>query len=128
MITGFNGNAAKSVPSFRNLVSTSDIGKEFALTYVREGQEKATKLSLVPLDTRTMRAEGDRPVRGEEPKPEAKAELSGFGLEVQELTPTLAKQFGSVVRKIAKLALPDRKNRSRPVDSKQQQAELPVAA
>jgi len=94
VITGFNGNPAKSVPSFRNLVSTSDIGKEFALTYMREGQEKATKLSLVPLDTRTMRAEVDRPVRGEEPKPEAKAELSGFGLEVQELTPTLAKQFG----------------------------------
>jgi linoleoyl-CoA desaturase len=40
----------------------------------------------------------------------------------------LAEQFGSVVRKIAKLALPDRLNRSRPVDSKQQQAELPVAA
>ena len=36
----------------------------------------------------------NRPDRGEEPKPEAKAEVSGFGLEVQELTPELAKRFG----------------------------------
>jgi len=94
VITGFNGVPAKSIPSFRNLVSTSDIGKEFNLTYVREGQEKTAKLTLVPLINPSMRAEFNRPNRGEEPKPEAKAELSGYGLEVQELTPALAKQFG----------------------------------
>ena len=63
------------------------IGKEFGLTYLREGQDKTAKLTLVPLDNRFMRAEQNRPDRGEEAKPEApKAELSGFGVEVQELT------------------------------------------
>jgi serine protease Do len=94
VITGFDGTPAKSVPSFRNLVSSSEIGKEFSLTYLREGQDKVAKLTLVPLDTRLTTREIFRPDRGEEPKPEAKAELSGYGLEVQELTPELAKQFG----------------------------------
>ncbi len=94
VITGFNGTPAKSVPSFRNLVSTSEIGKEFALTYIREAKEQVAKVTLVPYETRMAR--GNRP---DEPpaqrKPEAaKVELEGFGLDVQELTPELAKQFG----------------------------------
>jgi len=93
VITGFNGTQAKSVPAFRNLVSTSEIGKEFALTYLRDGQEKTTKVTLVPFETRLV--ERERPVRPEPRKPEAeKVELGDFGLNVQELTPELAKQFG----------------------------------
>ena len=93
VITGFDGNPAKNVPAFRNLVSTSEIGKEFALNYLREGQEKTAKVTLVPFETRLV--ERDRPARREEAKPEAeKVELSSFGLDVQELTPALAKQFG----------------------------------
>ena len=96
VITGFNGNAAKNVNSFRNLVSTSEIGKEFALTYVREGQEKTANITLVPFEaTKLSRVDRARPDRDEEAKPEpAKAELNDFGLDVQELTPELAKQFG----------------------------------
>ncbi len=54
VITGFDGTPAKSVASFRNLVSTSEIGKEFALTYLREGQEKAAKVTLVPYEDRVL--------------------------------------------------------------------------
>jgi serine protease Do len=97
VITGFNGTPAKSVPSFRNLVSTSEIGKEFAISYVREGQEKVANVTLVPYDA-TLLIGRNRPERNnndEEAKPEpAKVELNDFGLGVQELTPELAKQFG----------------------------------
>ena len=98
VITGFDGTQAKNRDSFRNLVSSSEIGKEFGLTFLREGQEKVAKVTLVPLNPR-MLAQADRdnrPDREEEAaKPEpAKAELDGFGLDVQELTPALAKQFG----------------------------------
>ncbi len=93
VITGFDDHPAKSVPSFRNLVSTSEIGKEFPLTFLRDGQEKTAKVTLVPFETRL--ADRERPDRREEPKPEAeKVELGNFGLDVQELTPELAKQFG----------------------------------
>jgi serine protease Do len=93
VITGFDGNVAKNVPAFRNLVSTSEIGKEFALTYFREGREKVAKVVLVPYQV--ARVDRNQP-EGEEDagKPEAKVELNDFGLGVQELTPELAKQFG----------------------------------
>ncbi len=95
VITGFDGTPAKNVPSFRNLVSTSEIGKEFALTYLREGQEKVAKVVLVPYETVMARVERDRPARPEPKKPEAeKVELGDFGLDLQELTPELAMQFG----------------------------------
>jgi serine protease Do len=92
VITGFDGTPAKSVPSFRNYVSTSEIGKEFALTYIREAKERTAKVTLVPYETRTVRVDRtEKPERKPEP---AKVELGGFGLDVQELTPELAKQFG----------------------------------
>jgi len=96
VITGFAGVPAKNVNSFRNLVSTSEIGKEFALTFIREGKEQTTKVSLVPFQIpKDLAARSGRPDGEEARKPEAaKVELSNFGLDVQELTPELAKQFG----------------------------------
>ena len=92
VITGFDGTVAKNVQSFRNLVSTSEIGKEFSLTYLREGQEKVAKVVLVPFQV--AMAERVKPTVEEEAKPEPKVEVNDFGLGVQELTPELGKQFG----------------------------------
>jgi serine protease Do len=96
VITGFDSTPARSVASFRNLVSISEIGKEYALTYLHEGQEKVAKLTLVPYEEQTFQSfRGGRRERTEEPRPEVtKADLSGFGFEVQDLTPELARQFG----------------------------------
>ena len=96
VITGFDGTPARSVPSFRNMVSTSEIGKEFSLNYLREGQEKVAKVTLVPFESRMVRNGRNRPEPNEEEvKPEpAKPEVDGFGLGVQELTPELGRQFG----------------------------------
>jgi len=96
VVTGFDGNPAVNVPSFRNQVSTSEIGKKFALTYLREGREETAKVVLVPAETLAARiGRPERPDRGEQDKPaENKVELGGFGLEVQELTPALTKEFG----------------------------------
>ncbi|WP_435009455.1 Do family serine endopeptidase [Tundrisphaera lichenicola] len=91
IITGFDGNTARNASSLRNLVSTSEIGKEFELTYLREGKEQTAKVTLVPFEDQLLKVGMERP----DAKPEApKVELGGFGLEVQELTPELAKQFG----------------------------------
>ena len=95
VITGFDGTTVKSRDAFRNLVSVSEIGKEFTVSYLREGQEKTAKVVLVPYENRMIGSNRNRPEPREEPKPEpAKAEPSGFGLKVQELTGELAKQFG----------------------------------
>jgi serine protease Do len=95
VITAFGDTKIKSRDSFRNLVSVSEIGKEYAVTYFREGDEKTAKVTLVPYEEQIVMGGRPRRDRGEDAKPEAaKAEVNDFGVQVQELTPELAKQFG----------------------------------
>jgi len=94
VLTSFDGTPARNVAAFRNLVSTSEIGKEFEVKFIREGKEQTAKVTLAPFENRMARTNAEQPDR-EEAKPDApKVELGGFGLEVQELTPELAKQLG----------------------------------
>jgi serine protease Do len=93
VIVSFNGTPSKTLFAFRNLVSASEIGKEFELVYLREGQEKKAKVTLVPVDEKLLaRGEANRPDPRRNPREQA--EFSQFGLDVQELTPDLARQFG----------------------------------
>ncbi len=99
IITGFNKKPAQSVPLFRNLVSTSEIGRKFQLDYIRDGKPETAEVVLAPAEA-VMKVvnRGEPKVEekaADKPKePEvAKAEVADFGLEVQELTPALAKQF-----------------------------------
>ena len=95
LITGFNHSPVLNAPTFRLAVASSDAGKEFELTYIREGKEATTK--IVPASAEEVVFETDKPKEGtkESVKPEvAKIELSNFGLEVQELNDDLAAQFG----------------------------------
>ncbi len=95
LLTSFDGTPAVNVQAFRNMVSTSEIGKDHTLTFLREGQEKSVKVTLVPSDVVMAKLDrGERPKRTETRDQEAdKAEVADFGLEVQEVTPALAKQF-----------------------------------
>jgi len=94
VIVGFNGEKIQSAPSFRLTVSASEIGKTFELTYIRDGKEQKT--SVVPADFDsvnfpTEKADVEKP---QEKKSEpAKTAINDFGLEVQPLTPELAKQL-----------------------------------
>ena len=96
VLTSFNGTPAVNVQAFRNMVSTSEIGKEFPLTYLRDGKEMSVNIKLVPSEVVSARlGRTDRPARTEtrETEPE-KVEVANFGLDVQDLTADLAKQFG----------------------------------
>jgi serine protease Do len=94
VIVGFNGQSIRSAPSFRLRVSSSEVGKSFDLTYIRAGKEKKT--TIVPADYESIsfpieKVQADKP---EEKKAEpAKTAINDFGLEVQPLTPELAKQL-----------------------------------
>jgi len=97
IITAFDGTPAVNMNSFRNLVSTSEVGKEFTITYLRNKKEATTKVVLASADSVQAMIDKDRPARAEarDKKPEEdKAEVAGYGIEVQELTPALAKQLG----------------------------------
>jgi serine protease Do len=95
VITKFDNVSASSVSSFRNRVSTSDVGKPYELAYLRDGEEKTASIVLAPAEQITSRLTRREPP-AEEPKPAepAKANLNDFGLGVQELTPELAEKFG----------------------------------
>ena len=97
IVTGFNNVPAIHVSSFRNLVSTSEIGKEFTVTYLRDGKEKTANVVLAPADSLMAKLEqGEgRPSRSNQRGEESeKVGVADFGIEVQELTPALGKQLG----------------------------------
>ena len=96
ILTSFDGTSVSNVQAFRNMVSTSELGKSHTLTFLRAGKEQSVKVNLVPAETvmaRIGRGEQSRRARPREveaPNPG----VERFGIEVQQLTPDLAKQFG----------------------------------
>jgi len=95
VITNFRGNTVQSVPTFRLSVAASDAGSPFELTYIREGKEHTTK--VVPAPAEAVVFEREQPTETEKPAPRretSKAEIKGFGLEVQPLTSDLVRSFG----------------------------------
>jgi serine protease Do len=111
IIVGFDDHEVISVPSFRNLVATSEMGKSHSLTYYRDGKKMTTEITLAPAEKILARDETEVQPRERpeaKPKPEAKVELKDFGIELQELTPDFAKNFkfgddvkGALISKVA---------------------------
>jgi serine protease Do len=95
VITSFDGKPVLSVPTFRLRVASSDVGKPFNMTYFRGGKEHTTSVTpaaatQVLFAQEREGAETPESARVEPPK----AEIKGFGFEVQPLTSELAGQFG----------------------------------
>jgi serine protease Do len=95
VLTTFNGKPVVSLPAFRLEVASSDIGKSFGLTYIRDGKEHTTTIVPAPSEQVVFDQEKDSSTPRPEARPEpAKSAIDDFGLEVQPLTPDLAAQFG----------------------------------
>jgi len=96
VITAFNGAPVLSLPAFRLTVASSEAGKEFSLTYFRDGKENKTSIVPAPAEKVVFDIERDKPKAAEEKtKPEpAKVDIKDFGLEIQPLSSDLAEQFG----------------------------------
>jgi len=98
VITEFNGNPVSSLPNFRLTVASSESGREFRIKYWREGKERETTIVPAPSEEVVFAQEKGRPKTEEKVKEKSaeapKADIKGFGLEVQPLTAELAAQFG----------------------------------
>jgi serine protease Do len=97
VITSFNDQPIVSMPTFRLTVAASDVGKSFSLTYFRDGKEHKTK--IVPASADQVVFAQEKGESTEEPEEKtttepAKTAIHDFGLEVQPLTPELAKPLG----------------------------------
>ena len=98
VVTEFNGSPVVNPPTFRLTVAASDVGKSFSLTYFRDGKEQKTKIMPAAADQVVFAQErGASPGESEKDKEKAepaKTAIDDFGLEVQPLTPELAKPLG----------------------------------
>jgi serine protease Do len=85
-------------PTFTNktlavLVGSSEVGKSYELTFLRDGQPHTVSVVPAPEDKVTFEAERKQEKEG--PRNEVpETDLGAFGLTVQPLTPELADQFG----------------------------------
>jgi serine protease Do len=96
VITKFDETPARDVQSFRNYVATSDLDKPHTLTFFHDGQVKTAQVTLEPAD-KVLPSTEEKPAPAVAEKKEekaAKVELGEFGIEVQAMTPELAKSFG----------------------------------
>jgi len=94
VITKFADNPIATIKTLVTLVGTSEIGKSYDLTFLREGKEQTVKVTPAPQDQVVFDIE-----RGQDREPPArpeapKVEVDDYGLGVQALTPELASQFG----------------------------------
>ena len=92
VITGINGQPVQSLAAFRLKVAASEIAKPFELSYVREGKKATTSITPLPADKVVFDVERE----SAEPKaaPAEKTSVSDFGIEVETLTPDVAKPLG----------------------------------
>jgi serine protease Do len=94
VITEFNSAPIQSVPTFRLNVAASDVGKAYELTYYRDGKKRTTTITPAPSDKVVFAQERESTSPGESPSESPKTTIKDFGLEVQALTPELAKSLG----------------------------------
>ena len=96
VILGFNDVSITSMPSFRMSVASAEAGKSYELSYLRDGKKRETQITPAPYEKIVFPQETAAKEGGEKPgeKAETPKELADFGLELQELTPALAGQFG----------------------------------
>ena len=101
LIVKFDETPAESLQAFRSFVATSDLDHPHHLSYLRGGQMLSADVNLAPSEKvlafneeRSGDDDSERSTPADKPSPDKKVEINGFGLEVQDLTPELAKQLG----------------------------------
>ena len=96
VIIGFAGEKVQDRSSFRLKVATSEVAKSYDIGYLRDGKERDRLDRPGPGRQGRLRHRAGATVEGaESEKAEpAKTAISDFGLEVQPLTPELAKPLG----------------------------------
>jgi serine protease Do len=95
VIVGFAGEKIQSIPSFRLKVSSSPIGKAYELEFYRDGKLQTVTITPAPAENVVFNLERElKANKGEQKDAEpARTAIGDFGLEVQPLTPELAKSL-----------------------------------
>jgi serine protease Do len=104
VITGFDGKVIDDSRTLRRVVAETEVGKEIALTVLRDGKEQTLKLTLGRLE------EGEKQVAQQDAqkKPAAGASAQALGMTMGDITDELRKKYtiadkvsGAVVTDVA---------------------------
>jgi serine protease Do len=91
VVIGFGGSKVSDPSSFKLKVATSEVAKPYDIVFLREGKERTATIVPVASDKVVFDIERDSPKKPESEGTDNKATIADFGLEVQPLTPELAK-------------------------------------
>jgi len=95
VITSFAGEKVLDRSTFRLKVATSEAAKPYEIGFLRDGKERTASIVPAPAENVVFDIERDaRSDRKPSPTEPAKTTINGFGLEVQPLTPELARPLG----------------------------------
>lgn len=96
VIVGYAGEKIISIPSFRLRVASSAAGKASEIEFYRDGKRQTASITPAPAENVVFDIERQQGRDQEDgaPSEPAKTAISDFGLEVQPLTPELAKGLG----------------------------------
>jgi len=92
IIIGFAGEKIVNGSSFRLKVATSEASKPQEIVFVRDGKEQ--KSSIIPAPENKVVFEEEQQERSDQHPSSKTTTVDGFGLELQPLTPELAKPLG----------------------------------
>ncbi|WP_165219028.1 trypsin-like peptidase domain-containing protein [Aquisphaera insulae] len=95
VIVGLAGEKIVSLPTFRLKVAGSPVGKSFDLEYYRDGKRQTATLTPAPFESVAFEREKEQGQKDGSPsagQPKSSA-IGDLGLEVQPLTPDLAKSL-----------------------------------
>jgi serine protease Do len=94
VIVACEGEPVRTMGSFRMKVAASEIAKPITLTYIREGRKQTA--SITPAPAESVKFAIEQPDGSEAPAAAApeKTALTDFGIEVEALTPEVAKPLG----------------------------------
>lgn len=96
IITSYDGEPVNSRKALQYLVQTSDVGKSYNMTYIRDGKEHQTKVSPEPYEdvAKVLIPEGSEGPAARPRAAKAEADFNAFGLAVSPLNDELAELHG----------------------------------
>lgn len=93
IITSFDHSPVNTEKGLQYLVRTSDIGKSYTLSYLRDGKPQETQVSPAAAEKIQTAMLGERPAPAAVAPDAPKVDVDDFGVAVQPVTPELAKKY-----------------------------------
>ena len=94
VILDLNGRPVTGPRNLQGIVEKLSVGKSYPMTIIREGKRKTLKVTMQAMPNDYALSNVDKPTPGKKSKPNSEQTYSDVGVEIDELTPEVAKRLG----------------------------------